>query len=38
MRWYQWLLLWLAVSAVVAPLAGLYLKRVAEHYPPVDDD
>jgi hypothetical protein len=30
MRWWQWLLAWVALSVLVAPLLGRWLRYIAE--------
>jgi hypothetical protein len=38
MRWYQWLALWCLIAFTLAPFAGAWVARSAEHYPEGDDD
>lgn len=33
MNWWLWLLAWLGLSIVLAPIVGMWLKRAARHYP-----
>lgn len=38
MRWWQWLLLWIGLACLLAALAGSWISRVAQQYPPVEEE
>lgn len=38
LEWWEWILAWICIAFLLAPVIGRLLVRLAERYPEVDDE